>query len=619
MCHHHVSEQSNYMKIVRILLIIFIFFVAMSVHTECVLRIYIYLFAYVVAGYDIVVKAVKNLVKGNLFDENFLMSIATVGAFVIKEYPEAVMVMLLYQIGEYFQDKAVEKSRFSISELMNIRPDFANVEENNTIVKKKPQKVELGNVIVVMPGEKIPLDGEVVFGEGFVDTSSLTGESIPRKLCVGDKALSGCVNLDSMLKIIVEKEYKESTVAKILDLVENATSKKAKTEKFITKFAKYYTPIVVLLAILLVIVPLLFIPDANFSVWFKRALTFLVISCPCALVISIPLTFFAGIGAASKQGVLVKGSNYLELLSRPDTVLFDKTGTLTVGDFKVSKIYSPKMKKEKLLEYAALAENFSTHPIAKSIRTAYGKEVDTNRVKELIEIAGFGIKANIDGEDIYVGNLKLMSKFNIFPFNAEDIGNIVYVAKNDCCLGYIVISDEIKKDSQNTIKVLKDSKIKTVILTGDVEKNAKDVNRVLHVDEIFYELLPAEKIEKLEVYLEQKVQKKSVIFVGDGINDAPALVRADVGIAMGGLGSDAAIEAADVVIMDDNPIKIYKAINIAKNTIKIVYQNIIFVLGVKILFLMFGALGIISIWGAVFADTGITFIAILNALRVLRS
>lgn len=618
MCHHHVSEAKNSKRVVRILLIVLILIFAINIDQDSFINLYLYLLAYLIAGYDVIFKSVKNLFNGELFDENFLMSIATIGAFLIKEYPEAVMVMLLYQVGEYFQDKAVEKSRHSISELMDIKPDFANVEMGNRVVRKNPEDIKIGDVIVVAPGEKIPLDGEIVFGGGFVDSSSLTGESIPRKLCVGDRALSGCVNLDSILKIKVEKEYKESTVAKILDLVENATSKKAKTEKFITKFAKYYTPIVVLLAILLVIVPLLFIPDANFSVWFKRALTFLVISCPCAFVISVPLTFFAGIGAASKQGVLVKGSNYLELLSRPDTVLFDKTGTLTVGDFKVSKIYSPQIKQEKILEYAALAENFSTHPIAKSIRTAYGKEVDTNRIKELVEIAGFGIKANIDGEDIYVGNSKLMSKFNIAPFDAEDIGSIVYVAKNNSCLGYIVISDEIKKDSQNTIKVLKDSKIKTVILTGDVGKNAKDVNSVLNVDEIFYELLPAEKIEKLEVYLEQKAQKKSVIFVGDGINDAPALVRADVGIAMGGLGSDAAIEAADVVIMDDNPLKIHKAIKIAQKTLNVVSENIIIALGVKILFLVLGALGIISIWGAVFADTGITFIAILNALRVLR-
>ena len=618
MCHHHVSEAKNSKRVVRILLIVLILIFAINIDQDSFINLYLYLLAYLIAGYDVIFKSVKNLFKGELFDENFLMSIATIGAFLIKEYPEAVMVMLLYQVGEYFQDKAVEKSRHSISELMDIKPDFANVEMGNRVVRKNPEDIKIGDVIVVAPGEKIPLDGEIVFGGGFVDSSSLTGESIPRKLCVGDKALSGCVNLGSMLKIKVEKEYKESTVAKILDLVENATTMKAKTEKFITKFAKYYTPIVVLLAILLVIAPLLFIPDANFSVWFKRALTFLVISCPCAFVISVPLTFFAGIGAASKQGVLVKGSNYLELLSRPDAVLFDKTGTLTVGDFKVSKIYSPQIKQEELLEYAALAENFSTHPIAKSIRTAYGKEVDTNRIKELVEIAGFGIKANIDGEDIYVGNSKLMSKFNIAPFDAEDIGSIVYVAKNNSCLGYIVISDEIKKDSQNTIKVLKDSKIKTVILTGDVEKNAKDVNSVLNVDEIFYELLPAEKIEKLEVYLEQKAQKKSVIFVGDGINDAPALVRADVGIAMGGLGSDAAIEAADVVIMDDNPLKIHKAIKIAQKTLNVVSENIIIALGVKILFLVLGALGIISIWGAVFADTGITFIAILNALRVLR-
>ena len=618
--HHHVHEEENNERIIlsRIVLAILLFITAMLFTHSTILKCTVLGMAYLIAGYDIIFKALKNIIKGQVFDENFLMGIATLGAIGIKEYPEAVMVMVLYQIGEYLQDKAVEKSQNSITELMDIRPDYANIEKNGDLTKISPYEVKIGDTIIVKTGEKIPLDGIIIDGTATLDTSALTGESRPREVKLGDEAISGCINTNGLLKIRVTKEYGQSTVSKILDLVENASSKKTKTENFITKFAKIYTPVVVLAALFLAILPPL-IFGSNFSVWINRALTFLVISCPCALVISVPLGFFAGIGGASKCGILVKGSSYLELLSKPETIVFDKTGTLTQGCFKVVKIVQQEdTTKEELLELTAYAESYSNHPIALSIKKAYDKNIDKNRISEISEIAGNGVRAEINGCSILVGNENLLKNHTISYQKANETGTIVYTAKNSKFLGHIVISDELKEDAQKAIMELKKLKLQTVMLTGDTEESGLTVAKELNIDKAYTQLLPIDKVDKIEDIIEQKTKNKSVIFVGDGINDAPVLTRADVGIAMGGLGSDAAIEAADVVIMDDKPTKVATAIKIAKQTLTIVKENIAFALGIKVLFLILGAFGFVTMWGAVFADVGVTLIAVLNSLRALK-
>lgn len=617
MCeHHHEHEDENKKSpLLRIGLAIAVFLCGTFLPVEGVVKFAVFFVAYLIAGGDILLKAFRNIIKGEVFDENFLMSIATLGAFSIKEFPEAVMVMILYQVGEYFQDKAVDKSRKSISTLMDIRPDYANIEQNGELVKKSPDAVNVGDVIVVKTGEKIPLDGVVVDGSAVVDTSALSGESLPRSLKVGDNAISGCINTNGVIKIKVSKKFEESTVSKILELVENASKNKSKAENFITKFAKIYTPAVVLGAVLLVVIPLMF--GGVFSVWFQRALTFLVISCPCAIVISVPLGFFAGIGGASRVGILVKGSAYVEALSRPYAVVFDKTGTLTKGSFVVTEFNSVGISKEELIEISAKAEAYSNHPIALSIKKAYGKPIDNHEISDVEEIAGNGVKVLLNGEEILVGNLKLMEKFGVACKVSNAVGTVVYVAKNRIFVGYIVISDELKDDSAEGVKVLKKLCDKVVMLSGDGFSAVQNVAQKLGIEDFYAQLLPENKVEKLEEIIVEKPRKKSVIFVGDGINDAPVLMRADIGIAMGGLGSDAAIEAADVVIMDDKISKVSLAIKLSKRTMTIVFQNIIFALGVKALFLICGALGFVTMWGAVFADVGVTLIAVLNSLRAL--
>lgn len=617
MCeHHHEHEDENKKSpLLRIGLAIAVFLCGTFLPVEEVVKFAVFFVAYLIAGGDILLKAFRNIIKGEVFDENFLMSIATLGAFSIKEFPEAVMVMILYQVGEYFQDKAVDKSRKSISTLMDIRPDYANIEQNGELVKKSPDAVNVGDVIVVKTGEKIPLDGVVVDGSAVVDTSALSGESLPRSLKVGDNAISGCINTNGVIKIKVSKKFEESTVSKILELVENASKNKSKAENFITKFAKIYTPAVVLGAVLLVVIPLMF--GGVFSVWFQRALTFLVISCPCAIVISVPLGFFAGIGGASRVGILVKGSAYVEALSRPYAVVFDKTGTLTKGSFVVTEFNSVGISKEELIEISAKAEAYSNHPIALSIKKAYGKPIDNHEISDVEEIAGNGVKVLLNGEEILVGNLKLMEKFGVICNVSNAVGTVVYVAKNRIFVGDIVISDELKDDSAEGVKVLKKLCDKVVMLSGDGFSAVQNVAQKLGIEDFYAQLLPENKVEKLEEIIVEKPRKKSVIFVGDGINDAPVLMRADIGIAMGGLGSDAAIEAADVVIMDDKISKVSLAIKLSKRTMTIVFQNIIFALGVKALFLICGALGFVTMWGAVFADVGVTLIAVLNSLRAL--
>ena len=617
MCeHHHEHEDENKKStLLRIGLAIAVFLCGTFLPVEGVVKFAVFFVAYLIAGGDILLKAFRNIIKGEVFDENFLMSIATLGAFSIKEFPEAVMVMILYQVGEYFQDKAVDKSRKSISTLMDIRPDYANIEQNGELVKKSPDAVNVDDVIVVKTGEKIPLDGVVVDGSAVVDTSALSGESLPRSLKVGDNAISGCINTNGVIKIKVSKKFEESTVSKILELVENASKNKSKAENFITKFAKIYTPAVVLGAVLLVVIPLMF--GGVFSVWFQRALTFLVISCPCAIVISVPLGFFAGIGGASRVGILVKGSAYVEALSRPYAVVFDKTGTLTKGSFVVTEFNSVGISKEELIEISAKAEAYSNHPIALSIKKAYGKPIDNHEISDVEEIAGNGVKVLLNGEEILVGNLKLMEKFGVTCNVSNAVGTVVYVAKNRIFVGHIVISDELKDDSAEGVKVLKKLCDKVVMLSGDGFSAVQNVAQKLGIEDFYAQLLPENKVEKLEEIIVEKPRKKSVIFVGDGINDAPVLMRADIGIAMGGLGSDAAIEAADVVIMDDKISKVSLAIKLSKRTMTIVFQNIIFALGVKALFLICGALGFVTMWGAVFADVGVTLIAVLNSLRAL--
>ena len=580
----------------------------------------VYLIAYAITGGDVITKAVRNIGHGQIFDENFLMTIATAGAFCISEYPEGVAVMLFYQIGELFQNVAVSQSRKSISDLMDIRPDYANIERDGQIQQVDPEEVLIGDIILVKPGEKIPLDGLIIEGNSLLDTKALTGESVPREVSSGTEVLSGCINQTGILKIQVQKEFHDSTVAKILDLVENASSKKSKSENFITKFARYYTPCVVIAAAILAILPPLVVPGATFSEWIQRALIFLVISCPCALVISVPLSFFGGIGGASKQGILVKGSNYLEALAQAEIVVFDKTGTLTKGTFKVTKIQPINVSSETLLESAALAECYSTHPIAASLKEAYGKNIDTTVVEDIKEISGQGVKAVIKGTQVAVGNEKLMHYVSDFKPVINPTGTIIYVAIDQIYAGYIVISDEVKEDSKQAIINLKRNNVaKTVMLTGDLSSIGKEVGKELGLDEVYTDLLPADKVEKVEALLNQTSQKGKLVFVGDGINDAPVLSRADIGIAMGAIGSDAAIEAADVVLMTDEPAKISIAIGIARRTLKIVYQNIVFALGVKAIVLILGAAGMASMWAAVFADVGVSVIAILNAMRALNT
>ena len=578
----------------------------------------IYIGAYLIVGLEIIIKAIKNIFKGEVFDEHFLMAVATIGAFAIGEFPEAVAVMLFYQIGELFQDYAVDKSKESITNLMDIRPDVAVVKRNGKLETLKPETVKIGEEIVVKPGEKIPLDGTIIDGSSMLDTSALTGESVPRSAKIGEKVLSGCINQSGVLTIKVEKEFGESTVSKILDLVENASNKKSKSENFITKFAKIYTPIVVGIAILLAIIPPFLLKWGSFSEWLERALTFLVVSCPCALVISIPLGFFGGIGGASRKGVLIKGSNYLELLSKTDIFVFDKTGTLTEGVFEVQKINPVDISEEELLKIAAYAENYSNHPISASIKKAYQKEINQEIIEKTEEISGKGIISQIENKTVVIGNNKIMQEKGIEYKECNDIGTILYVAINNKFEGSIVIADKIKEDAKQTIQGLKRNNVsKTVMLTGDKKEIAEKVAKQIEIDEVYTDLLPDQKVEKVEELMKQKTEKGKLAFVGDGINDAPVLAISDIGIAMGGLGSDAAIEAADIVIMNDKPSKILEAIKISNKTMRIVKQNIIFAISVKILVLILGACGIATMWEAVFADVGVSFIAILNSLRAL--
>lgn len=582
-----------------------------------VLEFPLYLIIYLIIGYDVVWRAIRNISHGQVFDENFLMSIATIGAFCLKEYPEAVAVMLFYQVGELFQSYAVSKSRRSIAELMDIRPDYANVMRDGQLEKIDPEEVHVGETIVVKPGERVPLDGVVLEGNSSLDTSALTGESAPRDVSAGEDVISGCINQTGKLVIRVEKEFGQSTVSKILELVENASDKKSKSENFITRFARYYTPAVVVAAVLLSVVPPLFFHQP-FSVWVQRGLTFLVVSCPCALVISIPLSFFGGIGGSSKVGVLIKGSNYLELLAKTEIIVFDKTGTLTKGNFVVSEIYSPIMSEQELLALAACVEDYSNHPIALSIKKAYNQSVDTSSIQDSQEIAGHGVKAIVDNKVVLAGNTKLMEAESIDFAAPTAEGTIVYLAVDGQYAGYICIADEIKPDAARAIQELKAEGIKkTVMLTGDSDHVGRYVASELKIDQVYTELLPAQKVEEMENLMQEKSKDGTLAFVGDGINDAPVLARADIGIAMGALGSDAAIEAADVVIMTDEPSKIATVMKIAKKTLKIVYQNIVFALAVKAIVLVLSAFGIAGMWSAVFADVGVAMLAILNAMRAM--
>lgn len=572
--------------------------------------------AYIVIGLDIVLKALKNMFKGKVFDENFLMSIATIGALFIGEYLEAVAVMLFYQIGEIFQDYAVNKSRGNITKLMDIRPDYANLVKDNKIIKVTPNDVKIDDIILIKPGEKIPLDGIVIDGESRLNTVALTGESVPKKVIKNNEVLSGCINEESPLKVQVTKKYSKSTVNKILKLVENASNKKSKSENFISKFSKYYTPIVVIIAVLLVIIPTLILNE-SFNKWFYRSLSFLVVSCPCALVISIPLSFFGGLGAASKIGVLIKGSNYLEALSRTEIMACDKTGTLTEGVFKVQNVVVKDVDKNYLLNYAAHAEVFSNHPIAKSIKEAYSGKVDEKKVFDVQEFSGKGIKAHVDKKEVLIGNAKLFSEFNIEYEKCKEVGTVIYVAIDKHFIGTIIISDKIKNDSYKAVKKLKNYIKKIVMLTGDREDASKEVAKQLQIDEYYAELLPQDKVKIVEKLLQEKSSSGKLIFVGDGINDAPVLALADIGIAMGGLGSDAAIEAADIVIMNDQLSKITDSIKLAKKTMHIVKENIAVAIAIKIGILILSACGIVTMWAAVFADVGVSLLAILNALRIL--
>ena len=604
--------------LVRIIVAAVLFAAGGLLHLEGWAELGVYLVCYAVIGWDIVWKAITNILHGQVFDENFLMTIATVGALILGEHSEGVAVMLFYQVGEWFQSYAVSKSRRSITSLMDIRPDYANIEKDGKLIQVDPEDVKIGDTIIVKPGEPVPLDGKIIKGSSTLDTSALTGESMPREVEAGMEVISGCINQTGILTIQTTKEFGESTVAKILDLVENASDKKGRMENFITRFARYYTPVVVFAALALAVLPPLVTGQA-FSIWIYRALTFLVISCPCALVISIPLSFFGGIGGASKIGVLVKGSNYLEALAYTETVVFDKTGTLTKGSFAVTEIQANGMTDEELLELAAYAEDYSNHPISLSIQKAYGKKIDNSRITDVQEIAGHGVQAVIDGMTVLAGNAKLMEREHI-PYTASNaIGTVVYVAFDGRYAGCIVIADEIKADAPAAIKTLKAAGIRqTVMLTGDADAVGQDVARRLGLDRAYTELLPADKVDRVEELLAQKSDKGMLAFVGDGINDAPVLARADVGIAMGALGSDAAIEAADVVLMTDEPSKIAAIMQIARKTIRISNENIVFALGVKFLVLILGAVGRANMWAAVFADVGVSVIAILNAIRAMR-
>ena len=607
-------------RIQKIIIALILFILGLIINVDNIwINNTLFILSYILVGYDILKKAFRNITRGKVFDENFLMAVATIGAFFVGELEEAVAVMLFYQIGEVFQSYAVNKSRKSIASLMDIRPDYANLLIGNEIKKVSPEDVEIGSTILVKPGEKIPIDGIVIDGDSSLDTKALTGEVIPKDVLVGDEVLSGCINLNGLLKIKTVQKFENSTVSKILDLVENASSRKSKSENFISKFAKYYTPIVVIIALFLATaVP--FFTDKNYSSWIYRALSFLVVSCPCALVISIPLSFFSGIGSASKKGILIKGSNYLELLSKVSTVVFDKTGTLTKGVFKVQKINAIGISKDKLLSFATTAEAFSTHPIAKALKEEYKKDIDLSKVVKHEELAGFGIHAKIQENDVLVGNVKLLTKEKIKFDKSDDIGTIIYVAVNKEFKGYIVISDEIKEDTYKAINLLKKSGIKkTVMLTGDKKEVGESVSSKLKLDSCYTELLPQDKVAKVEELMRQNDTSGKLAFVGDGINDAPVLALADIGIAMGGVGSDSAIEAADIVIMTDEISKISSAIKLSKKTMLIVKENIIFAIAVKILVLLLTALGVSSMWQAVFADVGVSIIAILNSLRVLLS
>ena len=608
--------------LIRIIIAAVLIVVFSLLPAEGYLRFVLFMIPYLVIGYDILKKAFKGILNKQVFDENFLMAVATVGAILLGDYSEGVAVMLFYQIGELFQSYAVGKSRRNISELMDIRPDYANIEKDGTLEQVDPDEVEIGTIIVVQPGEKVPIDGVITEGTSTLNTSALTGESLPRDAKAGDEVISGCINMTGLLKIRTTKEFGESTVSKILELVENSSSRKSKSENFISKFAKYYTPAVCYGALALAIIPpivlLIMGQPAMWGDWIYRALTFLVISCPCALVISIPLSFFAGIGGASNQGVLVKGSNYLETLAQTKYVVFDKTGTMTQGVFEVSGIHHNEMPDEKLLEYAALAECSSSHPISKSLQKAYGKPIDRNRVTDIEEISGNGVIAKVDGISVAAGNTKLMNRLGIAYQDCHHVGTVVHMAIDGKYAGHILISDIIKPHAKEAIAELKKAGIsKTVMLTGDSKRVADQVAGELGIQEVYSELLPADKVSRVEELLNQKSEKDKLAFVGDGINDAPVLSRADIGIAMGALGSDAAIEAADIVLMDDDPLKISKAIKIARKCIRIVYENIYFAIGIKILCLILGALGIANMWVAIFADVGVMILAVLNAIRTL--
>ena len=615
--------------LIRILAAAAMMAVLAFIPAEGVLRFALYMVPYLTVGYDILWKALKGIKNRQVFDENFLMAVATVGAVLLAiyegsgDYTEAIAVMLFYQVGEWFQSYAVGKSRRNISELMDIRPDYANIETDGKLQKVDPDEVELGSVIVVQPGEKVPIDGVVIEGTSTLNTSALTGESLPREAGMGDEVVSGCINMSGLLKIRTTKEFGESTVSKILDLVENAASRKSRSEDFISKFARVYTPAVCLSALALAILPpvvrMLFMGlPADWGSWIYRALTFLVISCPCALVISIPLSFFAGIGGASKAGVLVKGSNYLETLSKTRIVVFDKTGTLTQGNFEVSGIHHSEIENEKILEYAALAESASSHPISKSLQRAYGKEIDRARVSDIREIPGGGVIAKVDGQEVAAGNDKLMNQLGVSFIPCHSVGTIIHMAVDGRYMGHIVISDVVKPNAKPAVQALKSAGIRqTVMLTGDAKKVADSVASSLGIDRVYSELLPGDKVEKVEELLRNKPERDKLAFVGDGINDAPVLSRADIGIAMGAMGSDAAIEAADVVLMDDDPMQIAKAIKISRKCLRIVYQNIVFAIGVKLVCLVLGALGFANMWLAIFADVGVMIQAVLNAIRAL--
>ena len=608
--------------LIRIIIAAVLIVVFSLLPAEGYLRFVLFMIPYLVIGYDILKKAFKGILNKQVFDENFLMAVATVGAILLGDYSEGVAVMLFYQIGELFQSYAVGKSRRNISELMDIRPDYANIEKDGTLEQVDPDEVEIGTIIVVQPGEKVPIDGVITEGTSTLNTSALTGESLPRDAKAGDEVISGCINMTGLLKIRTTKEFGESTVSKILELVENSSSRKSRSENFISKFAKYYTPAVCYGALALAFIPpivlLIMGKSAMWGDWIYRALTFLVISCPCALVISIPLSFFAGIGGASNQGILVKGSNYLETLAQTKYVVFDKTGTMTQGVFEVSGIHHNEMPDEKLLEYAALAECSSSHPISKSLQKAYGKPIDRNRVTDIEEISGNGVIAKVDGISVAAGNTKLMNRLGIAYQDCHHVGTVVHMAIDGKYAGHILISDIIKPHAKEAIAELKKAGIsKTVMLTGDSKRVADQVAEELGIQEVYSELLPADKVSRVEELLNQKSEKDKLAFVGDGINDAPVLSRADIGIAMGALGSDAAIEAADIVLMDDDPLKISKAIKIARKCIRIVYENIYFAIGIKILCLILGALGIANMWVAIFADVGVMILAVLNAIRTL--